>query len=467
MSSSGQNDQYDATHSMKRTRDAEGTQLPRSTKRSAPQSRVVSEPVGSLESLDAIYADPLHTHPHSHAHAQAQAHAQAHAQAQAQAHTQAQNQALTRIQPQAQALPFTSDPAPVNMELLAYLRKESLRQEGICGFFSNDCADPDTPLDNYPVMVRSEQAALVRSNYMDDQSDLTPRMREVLVDWIHEVVIKFKLRRESLFLAISIMDRYLERKSLGRANLQLLGVASMLISCKYEEIYTPEVNDFVLVADSAYPRERIIEMERNVLETLEFRVTVPYSIRFMERMLRVAHTHFWYPSFPGLEEIARHNGVDLIGFNASIHPGSIFASTVPGSDPGASRSYLAARDIGNYICELVLQEYGFLTFRPSVIGCTAVAIAMKVIGRSGWSTEMMNYSGMSADLIHRCAKDIETVFHKVTKYQAVRRKYSRGTYSEAAKHVAYFFSNPDFMVDLTNDLQAVHQSENRDISGNP
>ena len=34
--------------------------------------------------------------------------------------------------------------------------------------------------------------------------------------------------------------------------LQLVGVASMLIACKYEEMYVPEVNDFVFITDQAY-----------------------------------------------------------------------------------------------------------------------------------------------------------------------------------------------------------------------
>ena len=35
-------------------------------------------------------------------------------------------------------------------------------------------------------------------------------------------------------------------------SLQLVGVSSMLIACKYEEMYVPEVNDFVFITDQAY-----------------------------------------------------------------------------------------------------------------------------------------------------------------------------------------------------------------------
>jgi len=35
-------------------------------------------------------------------------------------------------------------------------------------------------------------------------------MRSILVDWLIDVHIKFKLRPETLFLTISLIDRYLE-----------------------------------------------------------------------------------------------------------------------------------------------------------------------------------------------------------------------------------------------------------------
>jgi hypothetical protein len=35
----------------------------------------------------------------------------------------------------------------------------------------------------------------------------------------------------------------------------------MLISCKYEEIYAPEVKDFVYVTDTAYSKEEVLDME--------------------------------------------------------------------------------------------------------------------------------------------------------------------------------------------------------------
>jgi cyclin B len=42
-------------------------------------------------------------------------------------------------------------------------------------------------------------------------------------------------------------------------------VTAMLIACKYEEIYAPEVRDFVYITDKAYTREDILQMEFSML----------------------------------------------------------------------------------------------------------------------------------------------------------------------------------------------------------
>lgn len=86
-------------------------------------------------------------------------------------------------------------------------------------------------------------------------------MRAILVDWIIEVHLKFKLLPETLFITVSLIDRYLEQIQIKRTNLQLVGVTAMLIASKYEEIYAPEVRDFVYITDNAYTKEEILQME--------------------------------------------------------------------------------------------------------------------------------------------------------------------------------------------------------------
>lgn len=46
---------------------------------------------------------------------------------------------------------------------------------------------------------------------MSKQIDINEKMRAILVDWIIEVHLKFRLLPETLFLTIGLIDRYLEK----------------------------------------------------------------------------------------------------------------------------------------------------------------------------------------------------------------------------------------------------------------
>ena len=76
---------------------------------------------------------------------------------------------------------------------------------------------------------------------MDSQPEINFKMRSILMDWLTEVHRKFELMPETLYLTINIVDRYLSVKTVPRRELQLVGISSMLIACKYEEIWAPEV----------------------------------------------------------------------------------------------------------------------------------------------------------------------------------------------------------------------------------
>lgn len=61
----------------------------------------------------------------------------------------------------------------------------------------------------------------------------------------------------------------------------------MLIACKYEEIYPPELKDFVFITDKAYTKEDVLTMEFLILSSLSFDLSFPTSFRFLERYMRM------------------------------------------------------------------------------------------------------------------------------------------------------------------------------------
>ena len=113
-----------------------------------------------------------------------------------------------------------------------------------------------------------------RDNYMDMQEDITYKMRAILVDWLVDVHLKYKMVPETLFLTINIIDRYLDKVNTPRTELQLVGVAAMFIASKYEDIYPPEAKEFAYITDKAFTKSQVIAMEKKILRTLDFDVTI-------------------------------------------------------------------------------------------------------------------------------------------------------------------------------------------------
>ena len=68
-----------------------------------------------------------------------------------------------------------------------------------------------------------------------------------------------------------------------KSELQLMGVTAMLIASKYEEMYAPEVKDFVYITDNTYSSEQIRAMESKMLHVLDYMVGNPLPLHFLRR----------------------------------------------------------------------------------------------------------------------------------------------------------------------------------------
>ena len=134
-------------------------------------------------------------------------------------------------------------------------------------------------------LLSLEQKKRINPNYMEEQKDINEKMRMILIDWLIEVHLKFKLLPETLFLTINFIDRYLQKNQTTRDKLQLIAVSSLLIACKYEEIYPPEISSFVYITDNAYKQEDILNYELKILYSLDYDITYPTPLRYLEILI--------------------------------------------------------------------------------------------------------------------------------------------------------------------------------------
>jgi cyclin B len=242
--------------------------------------------------------------------------------------------------------------------------------------------------DIYGMMSREEVAFLPQPDYLDAQVDINAKMRAILIDWLVEVHMKYKLKTETLFLAVNLIDRFLSKRSIARKKLQLVGVTGMLIAAKFEEIYPPEVRDFVYITDKAYTKEEILQMEVLMLTVLEFSINCPTVCHFFERYHR------------------------------------------------ANRCSEQHRHLLQYVLELTLPDFKMLRYAPSHLAAAATLLSNKLLKKQpSWPAAMVRNTQQSEVMVKACAKEMCGLLDLAERspLQAVRKKFSQPKFSSVGK----------------------------------
>jgi hypothetical protein len=169
--------------------------------------------------------------------------------------------------------------------------------------------------------------------------------------------------------------------------LQLIGVSSMLIASKYEDIYAPEIRDFIYITDKNYTRDEILKTESDILSTLQYDLLSVYSITFLTRY------HFL-------------SGGDRISLN-----------------------------LANLILEFCLLEYKMLEYNQSLKACAALYLARKILNiNDNWNTFLVSETGYTESDLAECVKDLCKVLEVVpkSKLQSSLEKYRKAEFNEVA-----------------------------------
>uniref|UniRef100_H2YUV2 Uncharacterized protein n=1 Tax=Ciona savignyi TaxID=51511 RepID=H2YUV2_CIOSA len=169
---------------------------------------------------------------------------------------------------------------------------------------SDSWADSD---ELWKSMVNKESVYHRNSNYMDRHVDLQPRMRSILIDWIMEVCEVYSLHRETFYLAVDYIDRYLNKTTdIHKTRLQLVGVTALFIAAKLEEIYPPKLADFAYVTDGACTDDEILSQELIMLTAL-WSLSPITAVSWLNVYLQTAHaayastpnqSSFFLPQYP-------------------------------------------------------------------------------------------------------------------------------------------------------------------------
>ncbi|RLN28737.1 cyclin-A3-2-like [Panicum miliaceum] len=114
-------------------------------------------------------------------------------------------------------------------------------------------------------------------------------MWTILVDWLVEVAEEYKFIADTLYIAISYVNRFLSANTVSR-------VAAMLIAAKYEEVSLPNVEDFRYITDNTYTKQELVKMESDILKLLQFELGNPTIKTFLRLHTAESKVHICYCS---------------------------------------------------------------------------------------------------------------------------------------------------------------------------
>ncbi|XP_015272693.1 PREDICTED: G2/mitotic-specific cyclin-B1 isoform X2 [Gekko japonicus] len=256
---------------------------------------------------------------------------------------------------------------------------------------TDDAADPNLcseyVKDIYNYMKVLEEQQSVRPNYLAGQ-EITGNMRAILIDWLVQVQMKFKLLQETMYMTVAIIDRFLQNNKVSKKILQLVGVTAMFIASKYEEMFPPEIGDFAFVTDHTYTNQQIRQMEMKILRSLDFTLGRPLPLHFLRRASKI-----------GEADIQQHT-------------------------------------LSKYLMELSLLDYDMIHFPPSQIAAAAYCLSTKVLDEGEWTLTLQHYMYYAeSDLLpvmQHMAKNVLLVNRGLTKHMTIKNKYASSKHAKVS-----------------------------------
>ncbi|KAM0750771.1 hypothetical protein T439DRAFT_289162 [Meredithblackwellia eburnea MCA 4105] len=121
-------------------------------------------------------------------------------------------------------------------------------------------------------MYEMEAKTAASVELIDQQPELQWYMRPYLVEFLIEIHQQYRLRPETLYLALNIVDRYVSKRIVFKKHYQLVGCASLWIAAKFEDAKdrVPTVPELCQMCCGAYDESAFIQMEGHVLSTINW-----------------------------------------------------------------------------------------------------------------------------------------------------------------------------------------------------
>jgi cyclin A len=170
------------------------------------------------------------------------------------------------------------------------------------------------------------------------------------------------------------------------------------------------VEELVYISDNTYDRNQLIAFESELLDILQFELAAVTEKNFLRRYLMAAAAEIQCE----------------VTLERTVH-------------------------LSHYLIERTMQDFRFVRYKPSIIACSAICVALHTFGKISWTSTLQNYTKVSVcdESFRSCTCDLLRLFQYARspqgqrQLQAVNEKYKSlflETNISPPQHYPYFLA---------------------------
>jgi hypothetical protein len=302
---------------------------------------------------------------------------------------------------------------PVNMDKTQTLNSENLQinKQNAPKFTNEEYRRMTTAL------LRKDYSKAILENLFEDeeviedplgQHKITERMRCRMVDWMIEVLTNYRCEDHAFFIAINLMDRYFKaveanNKFLQPVDLHLVGVTTMFMASKYQDIYPLRLKVVhEKIAHKKLSVEEIKSKEEDISRYLNYIVGKPTQWDFIN--------HF-------VEELFFTNSNDFHLNNSTL------LSYLDKEKEKSSDKYFKLytlnminllKHVTVYLAKMNCHDYSLVSKKPSLLAASTIYVAMKICEQIN-KEEYVNdaFTKRLQEISRKCENDIIKCAQKI------------------------------------------------------
>jgi cyclin A len=224
---------------------------------------------------------------------------------------------------------------------------------------------------------------------MVSQPQINADTRGCVVDWMAGLLLEWRTNSTCLFLAVSILDRYLTVRPIAIRKVKLAALGALWIARKYVDGMDQCAAEWLKPSGTDFEPCRLLEMEADMCKVLGFRISHVTTDCFLSK----------FDCIPPEDEHIMH--------------------------------------LAMFLAEISLLDYNLLLYAPSELAAGSLYIALCAThGPEAWTDSITAATGYSpaelSVLVRRLERVHGAVLASITG-QYIRRKYSSSRYQHVAQ----------------------------------